>query len=180
MMNTDKAFLQRPLATAATTVFVRFMMYTASYPSSSGVHTRLLRIGTAAGTAAGTAENSYSLSSYNGTAIEKVNSIYLRDTGTHFNDAGNKNHWICWEFEIDKTGGAGKVTPHIWQDGRQLSLSVAGSATHGMTSPSWDPISIEVLVLGLDGFQVDPVRADFWIDDLVVSSQRVGCPAAAK
>ncbi len=180
MMNSDKAYIQTPLAITATTIFVRFMMYTAGYPSSSGVHTRLLRIGTAAGTAAGTAENSYSLSSYNGTAIEKVNSIYLRDTGTHFNDAGNKNRWICWEFEIDKTGGAGKVTPHIWVDGRQLSLSVAGSATHGMTSPSWDPIPIEVLVMGLDGFQADPVRADFWIDDLVVTSQRVGCPAAAK
>ncbi len=180
MMNSDKAYIQTPLAITATTIFVRFMMYTAGYPSSSGVHTRLLRIGTAAGTAAGTAENSYSLSSYNGTAIEKVNSIYLRDTGTHFNDAGNKNRWICWEFEIDKTGGAGKVTPHIWVDGRQLSLSVAGSATHGKTSPSWDPIPIEVLVMGLDGFQPDPVRADFWIDDLVVNSQRVGCPAAAK
>ena len=104
----------------------------------------------------------------------------MRDTGTHFNDDGNKNHWICWEFEIDKTGGTGKVTPHIWQDGRQLSLSVAGSATHGMTSPSWDPIAIEVLVLGLKGSSRDPVRADFWIDDLVVHSQRVGCPAAAK
>ena len=180
MMNSDKAYIQTPLAISATTIFVRFMMYTAGYPSSSGVHTRLVRIGTAAGTAAGTAENSYSLSSYNGTAIEKVNSIYLRDTGTHFNDAGNKNRWICWEFEIDKTGGAGKVTPHIWVDGRQLSLSVAGSASHGMTSPSWDPIPIEVLVMGLDGFQPDPVRADFWIDDLVVDSQRVGCPAAAK
>ena len=108
MMNSDKAYIQTPLAITATTIFVRFMMYTAGYPSSSGVHTRLLRIGTAAGTAAGTAENSYSLSSYNGTAIEKVNSIYLRDTGTHFNDAGNKNRWICWEFEIDKTGGSGK------------------------------------------------------------------------
>ncbi|MFL5305767.1 MAG: hypothetical protein ACJ8F1_11160 [Polyangia bacterium] len=180
MMNSDKAYIQTPLAISATTIFVRFMMYTAGYPSSSGVHTRLVRIGTAAGTAAGTAENSYSLSSYNGTAIEKVNSIYLRDTGTHFNDAGNKNRWICWEFEIDKTGGAGKVTPHIWVDGRQLSLSVAGSASHGMTSPSWDPIPIEVLVMGLDGFQPDAVRADFWIDDLVVDSQRVGCPAAAK
>ena len=81
MMNSDKAYIQTPLAITATTIFVRFMMYTAGYPSSSGVHTRLLRIGTAAGTAAGTAENSYSLSSYNGTAIEKVNSIYLRDTG---------------------------------------------------------------------------------------------------
>ncbi len=177
MMAADRAYLQRPMATAATTIYVRFMMYTLSYPSSSGVHTRLLRIGTAVGTAAGTAENSYGLSSYNGTSIEKINSIYLRSTSTHFNDDALKNRWVCWEFEIDKTGGMGKVVPHIWVDGKELGLSVAGSATHGMTSPSWDPIPIEVIVLGLDGFQPDPVRADFWIDDLIVHSQRAGCPA---
>lgn len=177
MMAADRAYLQRPMVTAATTIYVRFMMYTLSYPSSAGVHTRLLRIGTAAGTAVGTAENSYGLASYNGTSIEKINSIYLRSTSTHFNDDALKNRWVCWEFEIDKTGGMGKVVPHIWVDGKELGLSVAGSATHGMTSPSWDPIPIEVIVLGLDGFQPDPVRADFWIDDLIVHSQRAGCPA---
>ena len=91
-------------------------------------------------TAAGTAENSYSLSSYNGTAIEKVNSIYLRDTGTHFNDAGTRTVGSAGNSRSTRPEGAGKVTPHIWVDGRQLSLSVAGSASHGMTSPSWDPI----------------------------------------
>jgi hypothetical protein len=176
-MNADRANIRTPLAVAADTVFVRFMMYTAGYPSSSGVHTRLLRLGTTAGTAAGTPENSYAFANYNGTAIEKVNSIYLRDTGTHLNDAGVKNRWVCWEFEIDKTGGVGKVKPHIWLDGRELPLSPAGSSSHGMTSTSWDPIPIEVLILGLDGFQSDPVRADFWVDDLVVHSQRVGCPS---
>jgi len=177
MMAADRAYVQMPMIVTAQTVYVRFMMYTLGYPSSSGVHTRLLRIGTAAGTAAGTAENSYGLASYNGTAIEKVNSIYLRSTSTHFNDDALKNRWVCWEFEIDKTGGMGKVVPHIWVDGKELGLSVAGSATHGMTSPSWDPIPIEVIVMGLDGFQPDPVPADFWIDDLIVHSQRVGCPA---
>jgi len=177
MMAADRAYVEMPMLTAAKTIHVRFMMYTLSYPSSSGVHTRLLRIGTAVGTAAGTAENSYGLASYNGTSIEKVNSIYLRSTSTHFNDDALKNRWVCWEFEIDKTGGMGKVVPHIWVDGKELGLSVAGSASHGMTSPSWDPIPIEVIVMGLDGFQPDPVRADFWIDDLIVNSQRVGCPA---
>ncbi len=176
-MNTDRANIQTSLPIAAETVFVRFMMYTSGYPSSSGVHTRLLRLGTSAGAAAGNPYSSYAFANYNGTAIEKVNSIYLRDTGTHLNDAGVKNRWVCWEFEIDKTGGIGKVAPHIWLDGRALPLSAAGSASHGMTSASWDPIAIEVLILGLDGFQADSVKADFWIDDLVVHSQRVGCPA---
>jgi hypothetical protein len=161
---------------AADTVFVRFMMYTVGYPSSSGVHTRLLRLGTSAGAAAGTPDSSYSFANYNGTAIEKVNSIYLRDTGTRLNDAALRDRWVCWEFGIDKTGGVGNVAPYIWLDGRELPLAAAGSSSHGMTSASWDPIPIEVLMLGLDGFQSDPVRADFWIDDLVIHKERVGCP----
>jgi hypothetical protein len=176
MMNSDRANVQMPVAIPSETVFVRFMMYTLGYPSSSGVHTRLLRLGTKAGAAAGTPDSSYALASYNGTAIEKVNSIYMRSTSTHFNDAALKDRWVCWELEIDKTGGVGKVAPHIWVDGRELSLASAGSSSHGGTSWSWDPIAIELLIMGLDGFQADPVRADFWIDDLVVHSQRVGCP----
>jgi hypothetical protein len=47
-----------------------------------------------------------------------------------------------------------------------------------MTSPSWDPIPFELFMLGLDGFQADSQPADLWIDDLSVTSQRVGCKAA--
>jgi hypothetical protein len=175
-MNADRANIRMPLVVEADTVFVRFMLYTLGYPSSSGVHTRLIRLGKSEGTASGTPESSYAFAQYNGTAIEKVNSIYLRDTGTHLNDADVKNRWVCWEFAIDKTGGVGEVVPHIWLDDRELPLAPAGSSSHGMTSPSWDPIPIEVFIMGLDGFQSDPVRADFWIDDLVVHSERVGCP----
>jgi hypothetical protein len=175
-MSADRANIRAPLVIAADTVFVRFMMYTVGYPSSSGVHTRLLRLGTSAGAAAGTPDSSYSFANYNGTAIEKVNSIYLRDTGTRLNDAALRDRWVCWEFGIDKTGGVGNVAPYIWLDGRELPLAAAGSSSHGMTSASWDPIPIEVLMLGLDGFQSDPVRADFWIDDLVIHKERVGCP----
>ena len=178
MVASDSANIQRTLAITAQTVFVRFMMYTTSYPSSSGVHTRLFRMGTMAGTDAGTPEQSYSLSSYNGTAIEKVNSIYMRNTSTHFNDDSLKNRWVCWELEIDKTGGVGKVTPHIWVDGRELAFASAGSSSHGMTSWSWDPIPIETVVLGLFGYQADSVRADFWIDELTINSTRIGCPKA--
>jgi len=177
-MSSDRANIQMPLPIAAATVFVRFMMYTASYPSSSGVHTRLVRLGTQAGAAAGSPDSSYSFANYNGTAIEKVNSIYLRTTSTHLDDAAVKGRWVCWEFEVDKTGGAGKVQPHIWLDGRELTLAAAGSSSHGMTPATWDPIPIEVLILGLEGYQPDAVLADFWIDDLVVNSQRVGCPSA--
>jgi hypothetical protein len=47
-----------------------------------------------------------------------------------------------------------------------------------MTSASWDPIALEVFMLGLDGYQVDAQVGDFWIDDISVTPQRVGCKAA--
>lgn len=173
-MNQDRANISRPLQTDSPTAYVRFMYYATSYPASSGVHTRLMRIGTMQA-ASGNPDSSYSLASYNGTAIEKVNSIYLRDTGTKLNAPSVLNRWTCWEFAIDKTEGVGKVNVRLWLDGRELKLSVAGSPSHGMTSPSWDPIPFELFMLGLDGFQSDPQPADFWIDDLLVTPQRVGC-----
>ena len=174
----DRANIATPMAVDSKTVWVRFMMYTASYPASSGVHTRLMRLGTAAGAALGGPESSYSFATYNGTSIEKVNTVLQRNAGTKLNDSTLKNRWLCWEFEIDKTGGIGKVVPHIWLDMKELSLSPAGGASHGETSPSWDPINIEVFIMGLEGYQPDPILADFWIDDVTIDSQRVGCPAS--
>jgi hypothetical protein len=176
-MNADRANISRPIQTDSPTAYVRFMYYAVSYPASSGVHTRLMRIGTAQA-ASGNPDSSYSLASYNGTAIEKVNSIYLRDTGTKLNAASLLNRWSCLEFAIDKSEGVGKVKVQLWVDGKELKLSEAGSPTHGMTSPSWDPIPFELFMLGLDGFQSDPEAADFWIDDLLVTPQRVGCKPA--
>ncbi|MES1207337.1 MAG: hypothetical protein ABUS79_15475, partial [Pseudomonadota bacterium] len=172
-INADAAHITTPVSGTGNTTFVRFMMYTLGYPSSSGVHSHLARIGT---TADSGPDSAYSLSSYNGTAIEKVDSIYLRDTTTHLNDANMKNRWVCLEYEIDKTGGVGKVVPHIWVDGKELTLAAAGSSTHAGTSTSWDPIAFEKFTIGLDGNQVDAVKGDFWIDDVIVAPSRVGCP----
>jgi hypothetical protein len=176
-MNKDRANISRAIQTKSPTAYVRFMYYGTSYPASSGVHTRLARLGTTEA-ASGDPYTSYSLASYNGTAIEKVNSIYLRDTGTKLNDPKLLNRWACLEFAVDMSGGVGKVKVQIWVDGRELKLSTAGSSSHGMTSPSWDPIALEVFMLGLDGYQVDSQVGDFWIDDISVTPQRVGCKAA--
>lgn len=165
------ASIFKPLAVPAKTVFVRYMMYTVSYPASQGVHTRVITMGTSR-------ENGYSLATYNGTAVEKVNAVLMRDTSTNLNAPAVKNRWVCWEFSVDATGGVGKVAPAIWLDGKQLSLSKAGSASHGGTTDSWDPIPYEMFYVGFWGWQADPVPADFWIDDLVVHSERLNCPAA--
>jgi hypothetical protein len=174
-LNAEHANISAPIQTQSAVLHVRFMMYTASYPASSGVHTRLARIGVASA-ANGAPDSAYSLSTYNGTAIEKVNSIYLRDTATKLNDPNLTGRWVCWEFGIDKSGGTGNVEVHVWVNGSELRLSPAGSSSHGMTSPSWDPIPFDLFMLGLDGFQNDTLAADFWIDDLLITPERVGCP----
>jgi hypothetical protein len=176
-MNKDRANISRPIQTKSPTAYVRFMYYGTSYPASSGVHTRMARLGTTEA-ASGDPYTSYSLASYNGTAIEKVNSVYLRDTGTKLNDPKLLNRWACLEFAVDMSGGVGKVKVQIWIDGRELKLSAAGSSSHGMTSASWDPIALEVFMLGLDGYQVDSQVGDFWIDDISVTPQRLGCKPA--
>lgn len=175
-MNADHANISRPIQTTSPTAYVRLMYYGTSYPASAGVHTRLARLGTT-DAASGNPYTSYSLASYNGTAIERVNSIYLRDTGTKLNDPKLLNRWACLEFAVDMSGGVGKVKVNIWVDGKELTLSPAGSASHGMTKDSWDPLAFEVFMLGLDGYQDDPEPADYWIDDVSVTAQRVGCKA---
>jgi hypothetical protein len=176
-MNRDHANISRPIQTASPTAYVRFMYYVKSYPASSGVHTRLARLGTMQA-ASGNPYTSYSLASYNGIAIERVNSIYLRDTGTKLNDSKLLNRWSCMEFAVDMSGGAGKVKVNIWIDGNALTLSPAGSSSHGQTDPTWDPLAFEVFMLGLDGYQDDAEVADYWIDDISVTPQRVGCKPA--
>jgi hypothetical protein len=176
-MNKDHANISRPIQNASPTAYVRFMYYVKSYPASSGVHTRLARLGTMQA-ASGNPYTSYSLASYNGLAIERVNSIYLRDTGTKLNDSKLLNRWSCMEFAVDMSGGAGKVKVNIWIDGKALTLSPAGSASHGQTDATWDPLAFEVFMLGLDGYQDDAEVADYWIDDISVTPQRVGCKAA--
>lgn len=173
-LNADRANISRPVQTDSATAYVRLMLYATSYPGSSGVHTRLLRIGTAQA-ASGNPGSSYALATYNGTAIEKVNSIYQRDTTTQLDDPALLSRWTCWEFAIDKSGGVGNVSVQLWLDGQELTLKAAGSSSHGMTSPSWDPIPFELVMLGLDGFQADTQAADFWIDDISITPQRVGC-----
>jgi hypothetical protein len=68
------------------------------------------------------------------------------------------------------------VEVHIWVDGRDLPLSPAGSSSHGMTAATWDPVVFEMFMIGLYGYQADEQPADFWIDDLLVTPERMGCP----
>jgi hypothetical protein len=155
------------------TVFIRLMMYVASYPATSGVHTRIARIGTST---SGTDGTGYALTTYNGTGVERINEAMVRDTSLHLTDATVKAKWVCWEWSLNNTagppaGGKGKVLAQLFRDGTAVTL---GATSH--TNLSWDPVDWKLLELGLEAYQSDTQQGDFWIDDVAVDTKRIGCP----
>ena len=86
------------MAIDSKTVWVRFMMYTVQGFREPGLSEicPLMRLGTPTGPP-WQLERPQLFATYNGTAIEKVNTVLQRkNTATKLNDSANKNRWICW------------------------------------------------------------------------------------
>lgn len=163
-------------------LYVRFMFYIGRYITlSSGVHNRIAWVGSSAQLASGGGNGpGYIFATYNGIGIERLetNHGFQRDTTQHMDDASRANKWQCFEFSIDNKGGvppgekANSTTrPHIWQDGVELKLAAGGS------SEAWLAAPFEALQFSLWCPQTDTKGTDYWIDDVVVSTSRIGCPA---
>jgi len=158
-------------------LYVRFMLYVARWPA--GTHTRLAWVGTAQALSTpqrGFDGAGYSLCNYNGIAIERFASGYFRNTSKHLVDASRRDKWSCFEFEIDNKGGppprgSGTALPHIWEDGQEYSLALAGSK-----SVPYNAIPFEALQFSIWSPQSDAVAADYWVDDVVMSKVRINCP----
>lgn len=92
--------------------------------------------------------------------------------------------WVCWEWEFDGI----KDAAHLWLDGQAMTeVDAVGSgkqcqgpgfngkpmsASYGWESPQ----VFDKLIVGWEQYQDMPAQ-ELWIDDLVVGSQRVGCPS---
>lgn len=157
-----------------TSVFVRFKMYVQRWPNANPMHTRLAWIGTT-GMSRNQDGSGYVMETYNGIAIERIASGRYRDTSQRMTDAVNTGKWLCWEFEIDTDAGpppnsTGTVLPRMWREGTAMSLAIAGSVEN------WATVSFDVLQFSLFAYQADTQPADFWIDDVAVNTQRIGCP----
>jgi len=83
--------------------------------------------------------------------------------------------WTCVEWQFDGPNNQ----MHLWLDGAAVdSLTVSGvgdgcvnqPATYPWTAPSFDHID-----LGWESYQADAARTA-WVDDVVLSKTRVGCP----
>ncbi|HWO13009.1 MAG TPA: hypothetical protein VNN80_26095 [Polyangiaceae bacterium] len=83
--------------------------------------------------------------------------------------------WSCAELFFD---GA-NASMHFWLDGAELTdLAVNRTGEGCVADPqdqTWVAPTIERLNVGWESYQTDDARS-IWIDDVVFSSTRVGCP----
>jgi hypothetical protein len=80
--------------------------------------------------------------------------------------------WTCIELLESGQGGATTVR-RIWVDGTELpeqNDSFGVSSPMGQKPPQFDLVSI-----GIWEYHPTPSLSDMWIDDVRVSSQRIGC-----
>ena len=87
--------------------------------------------------------------------------------------AGN---WSCAEWQFDGPNN----TMRFWLDGAAVdSLTVMGTGEgcgHQPTGYTWTAPTFDRLDLGWESYQQDTART-IWIDDVVVSKTKVGCPS---
>jgi hypothetical protein len=88
--------------------------------------------------------------------------------------------WSCVEWSYDGPNNA--IT--MWLDGTQvISVRGAGDPSRGdgcgngqpATFP-WTAPTFDTVRFGWESYQTDGARA-LWLDDVVISSARVGCPS---
>jgi hypothetical protein len=91
--------------------------------------------------------------------------------------------WVCWEWEFDGTNDEA----HLWLDGElmtEIDAVKSGKQCQGpgfMGRPMkptylWEgPQMFDKLIVGWEQYQDTPAQ-EVWIDDLVLGTERVGCP----
>ncbi len=77
------------------------------------------------------------------------------------------NRWLCLELFESGEGGTAAIR-QVWVDGAELTEQRSTYA--GQKPPVFDLVSI-----GLWQYHPTPILSDMWIDDVRVSSRRIGC-----
>jgi hypothetical protein len=84
--------------------------------------------------------------------------------------------WACAEWRFD--GATSEM--QLWIDGSEVEgLHVSGSGTRCRTLPAdapWVPPVFSRIDMGWESYQPD-VERSIWVDDFVLGTDRIGCPA---
>jgi hypothetical protein len=86
--------------------------------------------------------------------------------------------WVCVEWKFD--GVANEM--HYWFDGTLLAdVDVVRTGTRcvnaGDLGSTWQAPAFANLSIGWQQYQASNGPLEFWVDDLVVATQKIGCPA---
>jgi hypothetical protein len=95
----------------------------------------------------------------------------LVDCGPRAGPGIPEGRWVCVEWQID---GA-KSAMHMWFDGK-LQTQVDITGPQGGTC-TWQAPPFDKFFLGWRHSQPSPIDTEMWMDNVVVDSKRVNCPA---
>lgn len=89
-----------------------------------------------------------------------------------------EKQWTCFEWQFD---GAGNQM-HLWLNGNLVSdADVITTGTQCVTPQPpnnvWQAPAFANVTIGWLQYQQSGTAIDVWMDDLVIGTQRVGCPA---
>jgi hypothetical protein len=85
--------------------------------------------------------------------------------------------WSCFEWQFDGVGNE----MHLWLDGTLVAdADIITTGTQCVTpeppNNTWQAPEFSNLTLGWAQYQQSDTAIEFWMDDLVVATERVGCP----
>lgn len=90
--------------------------------------------------------------------------------------------WTCLEWQFDGQNGneAEAARPRVWLDGTELAWPTKFAFSEEKQREETEPFrnkatSFTVVETGVTMWQAMPTPNDWWIDDLAVGTQRVGC-----
>jgi hypothetical protein len=92
--------------------------------------------------------------------------------------AGVVDDWVCveWLFDAQNGTAAQAASPRVWLNGVELAWPTKEISPTGVTAPVQDKAtSFTVLESGIYLYQGLTTVTNWWIDDLAVGPQRIGC-----
>ncbi len=92
--------------------------------------------------------------------------------------AGVVDDWVCveWLFDAQNGTAAQAASPRVWLNGVELAWPTKEISPSGVAAPAQDKAkSFTVLESGVYMYQGLTTVTNWWIDDLAVGPQRIGC-----
>jgi hypothetical protein len=106
-------------------------------------------------------------------------SIFFGDPSFEFgpwaNTKATPNQWLCLELHEDGSRPDTELR-QVWVNDVELKELESDSAMAGGTAhPNHKPPAFDQVSVGLWEFHPSPTLTDMWVDDVRVSSQKIGC-----